>query len=240
MSQKFPNPYSNVMYLSPTVYNAWEIGFCSGFCGPTGRSGDLPVPTQIGKPLKGVFNEGVLAGQSAAAFGWDVVDPPCMEAREGEAAGESNAEVWITGTRSTVEMGVGFTAEVAEVGLLEISLGAAALKALTVAAVGAMIELVFTGYGEVWTTPVEKTALPAFGQRVASVLSSRGIFSCAIYMGAAADPSARGKELCVTALFRTKQQASDAAKQKGRREWAVMEWRTDQSGGFSIVDGTGW
>jgi hypothetical protein len=59
-------------------------------------------------------------------------------------------------------------------------------------------------------------------------------------MGAAADPSAAGKELCVTPMFRTKWDASKAAKGIGRRQWAVMEWRTDRSGGFGIVDGPGW
>jgi hypothetical protein len=229
---KFSNPYSK--YVQSQVYDAWETGFCVGFCGPTGISTPLPVPNLIVlADCEAEFNQGVVAGQSAAAFGWDVVDPPCMEAREGEPAG--GAELAVTGFRMGTEIVFDVAAHAGK-----LVLGAAALRALGPAAVGAVIELVFTGYGLVWTTPVEKTALPAFGQRVVSGLNSRGIFSCAIYMGAAADPSAAGKELCVTPLFRTKWDASNAAKRIGRRQWAVVEWRTDRSGGFGIVDGPGW
>lgn len=230
---KFSNPYN--MYIQPQLHDAWDTGFCSGFCGPTGVSISLPVPAQIvNADCVKEFNDGVLAGQSAAASGWDVVDPPCMEAREGEPAGESSTEYWITGVHVAGDV----FADVAHAVVIgeEVALA----KAFGVAAVGAIIELVFTGYGLVWTTPAEKTELPVFGQRVVSILNSRGIFSCAIYMGAGADPSARGRELCVTPLFRTKWDASKAAKGIGRRQWAVMEWRTDRSGGFSIVDGPSW
>ncbi|MGD0759164.1 MAG: hypothetical protein ABR921_09675 [Candidatus Sulfotelmatobacter sp.] len=249
---KFSNPYSK--YVQPQVYDAWETGFCVGFCGPTGISTPLPVPNLIVlADCEAEFNQGVVAGQSAAAFGWDVVDPPCMEAREGEDPGA--AELAVTGGR---EVG-GIAADTlvagglkeglrisARVGWTIVKTGAkvvlwtGALKTFSVAVTGAMIELVFTGYGLVWTKPAEQTELPALGQTVVNVLNSRGIFSCAIYMGAAADPSAVGRELCVTPLFRTKWDASNAAKRIGRRQWAVVEWRTDRSGGFGIVDGPGW
>lgn len=257
---KFPNPYSTFRYVQPQPYDAWDTGFCSGFCGPTGASIALPVPALVRNAgCVKEFNEGVVAGQSAAAFGWDVVDPPYMEAREGEepgalelattggrAVGEIAAETLVKGgIEGAVVEGtkIGQTVKivwnVAKTGA-KVMVAKEGLQALGMAAIGAMIELVFTGYGLVWTTPAEKTELPAFGQRVVSILNSRGIFSCAIYMGAGADPSARGKELCVTPMFRTQWDASKGAKAIGRRQWAVMEWRTDRSGGFSIVDGPGW
>jgi hypothetical protein len=230
---KFSNPYN--MYIQPQLHDAWDTGFCCGFCGPTGTSISLPVPALIANAdCVKEFNEGIAAGQSAAAFGWDVVDPPCMEAREGEPAGESKVEYFTTGGHMIGDIATDV------VHAIKISEDVALAKAFGMAAVAAMIVLVYTGYGLVWTKPVEQTELPAFGQSVVSILNSRGIFSCAIYMGAAADPSARGKELCVTPLFRTKWDASKAAKGIGRSQWAVMEWRTDRSGGFSIVDGPGW
>jgi hypothetical protein len=216
---KFSNPYG-IPYANESR-DAWDTGFGMGFCGPTDRSIQLPMPPIVQAGNTDNFTQGVADGQRAALFGWDVVDPPCMEAREGEPPGlDADSIIAI------VHVGV--------------AIKEWAMMATGVGIITAMMELVFTGYGEVWTTPVERTALPIFGQRVASILSSRGINSCAIYMGAAADALAQGKELCVTPLFRTKGQAKRAATLMGRKQWVVMEWRTDASGSFRIVDGPGW
>ena len=214
---KFSNPYG--IPSAPEAGDAWQTGFCMGFCGPIGVSVTVPVPQPMADRVT-EFNRGVTDGQQAAVFGWDVVNPPCMEAREGEPSGK---------------LELGFTVYR---GVAEVIIHGAELAAVGTAFLGAVIEMVFTRQGIVDVVPVEATTLPGLGRRVASNLSSRGIVSCAIYMGAASDPLDTGKEICVTPLFRTKAQARSAATSIGRRLWVVMEWRTDMSGSFQIVDGS--
>ena len=56
-----------------------------------------------------------------------------------------------------------------------------------------------------------------------------------LFVGAAVDKANLGCELKLTSIFRSQEAATAAARGLSRPEWLVASWRTDQSGGVTIV-----
>jgi hypothetical protein len=59
--------------------------------------------------------------------------------------------------------------------------------------------------------------------------------SLVLFLGGGVDTSATGCELQLTPIFRDQGAAVSAAQAIGRPQWLVVSWRTDQSGGATIV-----
>ena len=59
--------------------------------------------------------------------------------------------------------------------------------------------------------------------------------SMELFLGGGVDTSVAGCELMLTPIFRSKDAAVTAAKGLGRPHWLVVSWRTDQSGGATVV-----
>jgi len=59
--------------------------------------------------------------------------------------------------------------------------------------------------------------------------------SMEMFVGAGVDTSVAGCELMLTPIFRSKDAAVTAAQGIGRSHWLVVSWRTDQSGGATVV-----
>jgi hypothetical protein len=59
--------------------------------------------------------------------------------------------------------------------------------------------------------------------------------SMEMFVGGGVDLSVTGCELMLTPIFRSKDAAVTAAQGIGRSHWLVVSWRTDQSGGATVV-----
>ena len=57
-----------------------------------------------------------------------------------------------------------------------------------------------------------------------------------LFLGGGVDFETQGCELQLTPVFRSLDAARNAAQAIGRRGRLVVSWRTDQSGGMTLVD----
>jgi hypothetical protein len=78
--------------------------------------------------------------------------------------------------------------------------------------------------------------LPALGQPVVDALAAYGIDSMELFCGAGLDAAAVDCEIRLTPLFTSLDRARDNAIAMNPAQWVVVNWRTDQSGSFRIVD----
>jgi hypothetical protein len=60
-----------------------------------------------------------------------------------------------------------------------------------------------------------------------------------LFIGGGVDTSQRGCELKLTPIFRSQDAATNSESGLGRDKWFVASWRTDQSGGATIVASSG-
>jgi hypothetical protein len=81
------------------------------------------------------------------------------------------------------------------------------------------------------------TALGDYARRLQQLLGDMGTTSgTELFIGGAVDTDQRGCELQVTPVFRDMDSAARAARAIGRRgPLLVVRWRTDQSGGATVV-----
>ena len=85
------------------------------------------------------------------------------------------------------------------------------------------------------TLPPEQV-LPNVGQTVADTLSAFGVDSLELFCGAGLDATQEDCEIKLTPLFTALEPARNAVTAIGRPSWAVVSWRTDQSGSFRVVE----
>jgi hypothetical protein len=220
ISMKMLNPFPIVELRSL----AWEKGFFAGFCSALDRSSDIQPPDLDTADDIDAFNVGVIAGQQATILGWDILDPPCIEA--GEATLLSEEDEWMEHTFTGVKLATELTVAVIKRSVVEGVVGV----------FGAFFEIALSAKN---IRPVMETQLPRIGKQVTDLLNANGVPSIEIFCGAASAVGKKGCELLMTALFRTSGQARAAAIATGRSGWAVFSWRTQMSGGFRIVDSQG-
>ncbi len=85
-------------------------------------------------------------------------------------------------------------------------------------------------------TPPEEV-INGITQQFFGTIENLGRDDCAFYLGGAVDLDVAGCQLQLTRLFRTQEQAHDAAVGLGRTLWFVAEWHANQCGSMTLIDG---
>jgi hypothetical protein len=177
---------------------------------PPGIAPKIPAAPEV----IDAFNQGQLAGQQFAINGLPL-PPECVDASENDLA----AAEGLFGLMHTYDA----------IALAK----AGALGASLVAGVIAFIDLsiaVQTFHKD----PEE--VLPGLGEQFVSLLSDLGVGSMEIYCSVGVDNSVQGCQIKLSSLFRSLDQARDAAVAMARPQWLIARWRTDQSGSLTIVE----
>lgn len=207
------NPYLQPPYGEGPKSRSWAQGFTYGFSGPEySATAQGEVPTEDFD----AFNEGVIAGQSAAIEGIDTRGS-CVDLNAEDEHGHAlelagNPDVWI------------FAYEVGK------------RKFAKAAGTGVLIALELLISLETWFDDPEE-GLNRGVSRLQEQLQSLGFQQgLELYVGAGLDFNQRGCELQVSGIYRYQDGATNAARAMNRAQWLVARWRTDQSGGATVVD----
>jgi hypothetical protein len=204
---------SNPYLLEPTAASAWAEGFVKGFTGPQFSA---EPPPNISVDDVTAYVEGVAVGEQGANDGL-VFSNPCISALEPHSPLADPIHA-ISG------------AEILH-GIWELRHLATLAAGLTSLAV-TFIELACTL--PVHTLPPEQV-LPDLGQPIIDTLAAYGIGSLELFCSAGLDATSENCEILLSPMYKSLQEASQAAEAMGRPEWLVVSWRTDASGSFRVV-----
>ena len=86
-------------------------------------------------------------------------------------------------------------------------------------------------------TPASEV-IDGLSQDFFGTIEALGRQDCDFFLGGAVDFDAKGCQLQLTPLFRTQSDARDAAVALGRPTFFVSQWRANQCGAMTVVDGT--
>lgn len=207
------NPYLEGPY-EISVADAWSEGFAKGFL----YNYTIEPSGELGAAELDAFNEGVQAGLDASTNGI-ALDEVCV------IAGESHSEI-------------------AEL-LHELQFGGETLLAiyeavkhssLVAGVAGGFVAVTLLLISSVHNTLPPEQVLPTLGQPTIDRAAALGLDNVELFCGVGIDPLAEGCEFMLTPLFKSFDQARDAAGAMGR-ETIVVSWRTDQSGSFTVRKG---
>jgi hypothetical protein len=190
------------------------MGFAFGFQGPEQST---MAQADIQTEDADAFNQGVLAGQNAAISGLSLPQP-CVDLH---AEGGFGPHLFLDvpeGIMWIKDLGEGLAAGIGGSVIFFLNLSIA-------------LETFTDDPGERLTQAA--TALQSKLQHMGFDQSME------LFIGGGVDTSQRGCELMLTPIFRSQDTATNSAKALGRNEWFVASWRTDQSGGATIVDSSG-
>jgi len=195
------------------------MGFAFGFQGPeqsTMTSADIQAEDAD------AFDEGVLAGQDSAINGLSL-DQTCVDLH---SEGPDFREFVLDGSFEAVAFLKGLTIKTINHLAGGIAEGVLAVVVLSISL-------------ETFSDDPE-TALQEEADALQQLLQKMGISdSMGLFIGAGVDLSQKGCELKLTSVFRSQDSAATAAAGLNRSKWFVASWRTDQSGGASIVADSG-
>jgi hypothetical protein len=174
------------------------------------------TPDQVEVEDADAFQQGVLAGQTAAIEGLEIVPDPCVDLnREPPAILDFSA--------------AGFEAITIRRELIKRAFGGALF--------GTVLLLVDLAMALETHFDDPETAMSARATALQSLLTEMGITdSMELFLGGGVDFEETACELKLTRVFRSLNAARDAAQAIGRRSWVVVSWRTDQSGGMKLAD----
>ena len=192
----------------------WTMGFASGFMGP--QLSDAP-PSVIAPDLVDAFNQGRLDGQQAAIEGL-VLSSSCMDATQDVPNG---AETLLKGVH--VVEGIAVAGDFL---LAHIAHGFAGLAVL-------LFELAIPG-GPPPATPED--VMPSLGRRFVDALNGMGIDSGDLFIAVGVDMQVVGCELLFSSLFKTIDQARQAADAMARPNHVIAHWRLEDSATFELVE----
>lgn len=217
------NPFDRDPF-EPSQAAAWGQGFLFGLTGPL-ESVDQ-APDVITDDLRSAFDEGVLSGQSAAIQGLDIF-PGCIDTEEHEhfpAAAELGVDVG------------GFVVETGEA--VQAAKAAEAVAKLASAAFSMVfMTLVNVALAAHHFTPAEQV-IDGLTRDFFGTIQALGRENCDFFLGGAVDLDATGCQLQLTPLFRIQGDARDAALALGRPTFFVAQWRANQCGSMTIIEGT--
>jgi hypothetical protein len=208
------NPFDRDPF-EPSQAFAWGQGFLFGLTGPL-ESVDQ-APDSITDDVRDAFNEGVLSGQDAAIHGLDIF-PACIDTEEHEHV-PPEAELAIDVA--------GFVVEVVK----DAATPASAAFSMV------FMTLVNIALAAHHFTPASEV-IDGLSQDFFGTIEALGRQDCDFFLGGAVDFDAKGCQLQLTPLFRTQSDARDAAVALGRPTFFVSQWRANQCGAMTVVDGT--
>lgn len=207
------NPFLTPPQVESPQSRSWGLGFAFGFQGPA-HSSMAPADVQPEDP--DAFEQGVLAGQNAAVSGVPLAQP-CINLNAEGGVGPHlalelpEAVMWLAdvfGTGATLAGGIGGSV------LFFINLSIAL---------------------ETFTDNPDERLTQAANALQAKLQNMGFDQSMELFIGGGVDTTATGCELMLSSIFREGDAAVTAAKALGRPHWLVASWRTDQSGGATIV-----
>jgi hypothetical protein len=193
------------------------MGFAFGFQGPEQST---MTPADIQPEDADAFNQGVLAGQDAAINGLSLPQP-CVDLHAEGGFGWHLVVDVPEGLMWIKDLGEGFAAGIGGSVIFFLNLSIA-------------LETFTDDPGE--RLAQAASSLQAKLQEMGFDQSNQSV---ALFIGGGVDTSKRGCELMLTSIFRSQDAATNAAKALGRNDWFVASWRTDQSGGATIVASSG-
>jgi len=205
------NPY----IPSPSAANAWVEGFVKGFAGPEYST---KPPPEIANEDVTAFSEGIIAGQQSAIDGL-VFSDACISAGESDDNQIDEAGHLIDAAH--ILRGVWEARHLAKLagGLAGIAVGFIVLAAtLPVSAL-----------------PAEQV-LPNLGQPIADALSAYGVGSLELFCATGLDATNKDCEILLSPMYKSLDEARQAATQMGRNQWTIASWRTDACSSFRIVE----
>jgi hypothetical protein len=200
-------------FLGTPQEGGWPMGFAFGFMGPNVTD---PPPSVIAPELIDAFNQGRLAGQQAAVDGV-ALSSECMDASQDVPAG---AEDVVIGSHLLEGLGIAADFLASHIGH-----GVAGIAVL-------LFELTIPGPPP--TAPED--VLPALGQKFVENLNAMGIDSGDLFVAVGVDMQVTGCELKFSPLFKTIDQARNAADAMGRPHHVIAHWQLNASGSFEIVE----
>lgn len=206
------NPFDQEPF-APSQAEAWGQGFLFGLTGPFQSTEQ--APDSITEDVRDAFEQGVLAGQQSAIDGLDIF-PQCVDTEEGEHVPLAAA--------LSLE-GAGFIADLVH----GAKLASAAFSTIFMVALD--IALATHHF-----TPPEKV-IDGITQQFFGTIEALGRQDCAFFIGGAVDLEVTGCQLQLTPLFRTQEQAHNAAVAFGRTLFFVGEWHANQCGSMTLVEG---
>lgn len=210
------NPFLHPPLVESPQSRSWGLGLAFGFQGPPAS---IPTPTEVED--SDAFQQGVSAGQLAAANGLEIVNNSCIDLNKEPP------------TLINPEFGAaGFEAITIAKDLLHAHLGAGIISGVFF-----LVELSIALETH-FDDPVEGVRDRA--QKIQDLLANMGITdSMELFLGGAIDFDTTGCELKLTPIFRTESNARSAAEAIGRSKLLIVKWRTDQSGGMELVESVG-
>jgi hypothetical protein len=210
------NPFDQPPF-APEQATAWGQGFIFGLTGPLDSTDN--APDNLSDDVRDAFEQGQLAGQDAAANGLDAF-PQCVDTEEQE--------------HLPLGVELGFEASTAAIetvrGLLE---GTKILGGIFSAGFMSLLDIALAAHQ--FTDPQD--AINRISRDFFGTIESFGRPDCAFFLGVGVGMDSQGCELQLTSLFRTQQQAHDAAVAIGRTTWFVGQWHANQCGTMTVIDG---
>ncbi|NJM76866.1 MAG: hypothetical protein HC852_15120 [Acaryochloridaceae cyanobacterium RU_4_10] len=202
----------NPFLPSPDLAKAWSEGFLKGFIGKS----SIEASDSITVDSIDAFNTGVLTGEEASANGLELTGS-CIIAPD--------------------EHGLGHVVGMAINGL-EIVHGVWELARVELAAGFLGIAVALFELAATLPHHVEdpELVLPRIGRELPEILDAYGLPSMELFWGVGLDALATDCEILLSPLFKSFDQAREAAITMERPIWLVASWRTDQSNSFRVVD----
>jgi hypothetical protein len=213
------NPFLTPPQVESDKSRSWANGFIFGFQGPalsTLPRDDLDIEDTD------AFDMGVLGGQQAAIEGIELhnacidlnVEPPALLTFRLKSIPE-------------------FVDVAIEAGSLSVELAHIGLAALTGS--GVLLALALALGLETFSDDPD-TAITEGATKLQEQMAALGFTgNLTLFIGAGIDTAKQGCELEMTRIFRNQQDAKTAAMRLDRPHWLVASWRSDQSGGATVV-----
>lgn len=218
------NPFLTPPQVESPQSRSWGFGFAFGFQGPAFSS---MTPADIQPEDPDAFQQGVLAGQDAAANGISL-DSTCVDLNaEGGVGGHLALEI---------PEGVMWLQEAFHAAKAVITASEAVGGAIAGAVSGSVLLAINLSIALETFTDDPDQRLAQAASALQEQLQRMGFDqSMELFIGGGIDTAMTGCEMQLTAIHHDQDSAVAEATGMSRPHWVVVSWRTDQSGGATVV-----